>query len=109
MGYAHQQTFRSQQPRDDLTPGFLSHRNQQLVALRLQFLGGFFDILYVKFDPCLWHGKIARLLIRAKAGLSRLRQRPQGKMLHTIQAARMQIAVGIFSATSASSAVKNPV
>jgi hypothetical protein len=24
MGYAHQQTFRSQQPRDDLAPGFLS-------------------------------------------------------------------------------------
>jgi hypothetical protein len=51
MGYAHQHTFRSQQPRDDLAPGFLSRRNQQFVALRLQFRGGFFDIPYVKFDP----------------------------------------------------------
>jgi len=73
MGYADQQTFRSQQPRDDLAPGFLSRRNQQFVALRLQFRGGFFDIRYVKFEPRLWHGKIVRPLIRGKAGLSRLR------------------------------------
>ena len=66
MGYAYQQTFRSQQPRDDLAPGFLSRRNQQFVALRFQFGGGIFDIPYVKFDPRLWHRKIARPLIRAK-------------------------------------------
>jgi hypothetical protein len=72
VGYAHQQTFRSQQSRDDLAPRFLSRRNQQFVALRLQFRCGFFDIPYVKFDPPLWHGKIDRPLIRAKAGLSRL-------------------------------------
>jgi hypothetical protein len=45
MGDTHQQAFRSQQPRDDLTPGFLPRRNQQLVALRLQFRGGIFNIL----------------------------------------------------------------
>jgi hypothetical protein len=67
MGYAHQQTFRSQQPGDDLAPGLLSRCNQQFVALRLQFRGGLFDIPYVKFDPCLGHGKIARPLIRVKA------------------------------------------
>ena len=89
MGYAHQQTFRPQQPSDDLAPGFLSRRNQQFVALRLQFGGGIFDIPYVKFDPRLWHGKIAGPLIRAKARLSCLRLGPQGKMLHTIQSARM--------------------
>ncbi len=96
MGYAHQQTFRSQQPRDDLAPGFLLRRDQQLVALQLQLRRGFFDILHVKFDPRLWHRKIVRPLIRAKAGLSRLRQRPQGKMLHAIQPAGVQIATGFF-------------
>src|SRR5579871_846384 len=65
MGYAYQQTFRSQEPRDDLAPGFLSRRNQQLVALRLQFRRGFFNIRYIKFDPRLWNGKTARPLIRA--------------------------------------------
>ena len=59
MGYAHQQTFRSQQPRDDLAPGFGSHRDQQLVPLRLQLRGGCFDIRYVEFDPRLGNGKIA--------------------------------------------------
>lgn len=39
---------------------------------------------YVEFDPRLWHRKMARPLIRAKAGFSRLRQRPHAKMLHAI-------------------------
>src|SRR5438045_218095 len=33
MAYAHQQTFRPQQSRDNLAPGFLSRSNQQLVTL----------------------------------------------------------------------------
>src|SRR5205823_13801341 len=51
---------------------------------------------YVKFDPRLWHGKMVGPLIRAEGGLRRLRQRPQGEMLHTIQLTRVQIAVGVF-------------
>jgi hypothetical protein len=89
MGYAHQQTFRSQQPRNDLAPRFLLRRNQQFVALRLQLCGSFFDILYVKFDPCLWNRKIVGPLIGAKAGFSGLRQWPKGKMLHAVQLACM--------------------
>ncbi len=96
MGDAHQQTFRSQQPRNDLAPRFLLRGDQQFVALRPQVRRSFFDIPYVKLDPTLWHGEIAGPLIRAKAGLSRLRQRPQGKMLDAIQPVRMEVAVGLF-------------
>jgi hypothetical protein len=49
-------------------------------ALRLQFRCGLFDIVYIKLDPGLRDAKIARPLIGAEAGLSRLRQWPQGKM-----------------------------
>ena len=35
MCYAHQQTFRPQQPCDDLAPWFFSHRNQQLDGVAL--------------------------------------------------------------------------
>ncbi len=96
MRYTHEQTFWSQQSRDDLTPRFSLRRNQQLVALRFQLRGGLLNILYVEFNPRLWHRKIVRPLIAAKAGLSRLRHRPQGKMLHAIQRARIQIAMGIL-------------
>src|SRR5437879_2806778 len=96
MGHAHEQTFRSEQPRDDLAPGFLSHRNQELEALRLQLRGGLLDVPYVEFDPRLWHGNLARPLIGAKARLSRLCQRPQGKVLHAGELARMQIAVAVL-------------
>jgi len=96
MGYPYQQTFRSQQPRNDLAPRFLLRGDKQFVALRLQFRRGFFDIYYVKLNPTLRHEKIAGPLIRAKAGLGRLCQRPQGKMLHAIQPIRMEVAVGLF-------------
>jgi hypothetical protein len=69
MGHPYQQTFRSQQPRNDLAPRFLLRGDQKLVALRLQFRRSFFDIHYVKLDPTLRHGKIAGPLIDAKAGL----------------------------------------
>ena len=59
-----------------------------------------FDVPYVKFDPHSWHGEIAKPLIRAKAGHRRLREWPQGKMLHAIRAARRRIAVAVFFATA---------
>ena len=97
--------FRSQKAHvPDLAPRFLLRGDQQFVALRLQFRRGFFDIPYVKLDPTLWHGKIAGPLIRAKTGLCRLRQRPQGKMRHAIKPVSVEVAIGLSSLNESPSA-----
>src|SRR5260221_3250564 len=88
---SNQKSFRRKEPCDSLTPWLLLVLDEQSIASRFQFRSCAFNVLDIKFEPCLGNRCIVWPGIFAKAGLCRLIERPQGESPNSFQSLSMQV------------------
>jgi hypothetical protein len=108
--HGDEKALRGEEPAYGLAPGLGLVPDEHLISARFQVGGGLLQVVYLEFQPGLRDGKVVGPGVGAKAGLRRLRKRPQGKVLRALEGARIEIsasvlferdaeAVGIESAT----------
>ncbi len=96
IGQPHQNAFWTQQTGHRLTPRLLPCGDQKPIALCFQLFRCLGNVFNVKFQPGGGHGQIAGPFVHAKAGLSCLPKRPEGKRLDSIELFRVEVAIGLF-------------
>jgi hypothetical protein len=79
-----------------LAPGFGLVPDEHLISARFQIGGGVLHVVYLEFQPGLRDGKVVGPGVSAKAGLRRLRKRPQGKVLRAFEGARIEIPTSVL-------------